>query len=278
MLTEVAVTQGYLERLELDVEKPGAVIGTELQMGPARVFAELGDQPYRALWRRALVVGVVAQEAAPGGVLAPIELTREARQWTAQSDLGAAELDIPTSPYSGLVVVADGLSRIGSVRKEITAVGYSTSAPENLIASVQRYLRVVEIVLTAVGAIALVIAALGISNALLAAVRERRREIGVLKAIGARDRDVLRVFLVEASMHGFAGGVAGCIAGYLVARAVGAVVNGYLTAEGLLGIEMSLSPVVWVGAIGGSTLLAVVAGATPALRAAHLPAREAVGE
>ena len=276
-LTEIAVTQGYLERLGLDVDKPEVVLGSELEMGPARVFSELGDQPYRALWRRAGIVGVVAQEAAPGQVLAPIELTRMAAQWTAQSDEGAS-LDIPTSPYSGLVVVADGLNRIGKVREQITAVGYSTSAPENLIASVQRYLRVVEIVLSAVGAIALVIASLGISNALLAAVRERRREIGVLKAIGARDRDVLRIFLMEASMHGFIGGAIGSVAGYIVARSVGAVVNGYLASEGLLGVEMRISAAVWLGGIAGSTLLALVAGATPALRAARLPAREAIGE
>ena len=79
-------------------------------------------------------------------------------------------------------MVANGLGSVSAVRARITAVGYSTSAPENLIASVQRYLHVVEIVLSGIGAIALVIASLGISNALLAAVRERRREIGVLKA------------------------------------------------------------------------------------------------
>ena len=57
------------------------------------------------------------------------------------------------------------------------------------------------------------VAALGITNAMLAAVRERRREIGVLKAIGARDRDVYRIFLVEAAVLGFVGGVLGTVAG-----------------------------------------------------------------
>ncbi len=272
---EIAVTQGYLQRLGLNLNRPEAVIGTELEMGPARVFESLGEQPYRALWRRALIVGVVAQEAAPGQVLTSIEHTRMAQSWTQQSD-DNGEIDIPTSPYSGLVVVADGLDRIGAVRHQITAIGYSTSAPENLIASVQRYLRVVEIVLTAIGVIALVIAAMGIANAMLAAIRERRREIGVLKAIGARDRDVLRVFLVEAGVIGLVGGAIGTVAGWLVARAVGGVVNGYLTQQGLLGITIGLSIPVIAGGIAGSTLLALAAGVVPALKAARLPAREAV--
>jgi ABC-type antimicrobial peptide transport system permease subunit len=141
---------------------------------------------------------------------------------------------------------------------------------------VQRYLRVVEIVLGAIGAIALVIASLGIANALLAAVRERRREIGVLKAIGARDRDVQRVFLFEAGVLGLIGGIIGTAGGYGTALGVSAVVNRYLTAQGLVGVKLGLPVLVLTGAVCGSTLLALVAGAMPARRAARLPAREAM--
>src|SRR5207253_6977462 len=134
-----------------------------------------------------------------------------------------------------------------------TDIGYSTSAPENLVATVQRYVRVVQIVLSGIGAIALVIASLGIGNALLAAVRERRREIGVLKAIGARDRDVLRVFLLEAAALGCIGGVLGTALGVAIARIVGAVVNGYLTSQGLAGTRIVVAPLVIAARIGGTT-------------------------
>ena len=180
------------------------------------------------------------------------------------------------SPYSDLLVVARGLADIDAVRRQITAIGYSTSAPENLIASVLRYLRVVEIVLAGIGLIALIIATLGVADALLAAIRERRREIGILKALGARDRDVLRVFAFEAAMVGLIGGVVGTVAGWAVARAVAAVVNGYLTGQGLSGVGLDVNVLFVAGGIAGSVLLSLAAGTMPALRAARLSAREAV--
>jgi ABC-type antimicrobial peptide transport system permease subunit len=274
-LTEVAVTQGYLERIGLTRRQADAVVGTEMGLGAPRVYQGGGRPRFRARWVRATVVGVVAQEAAPGQLLGSIEASREARGWTAAGG-SAGRLEVPTSPYSGLFVVARGLDRVSSVRAEITDVGYSTSAPENLIASVQRYLRVVEIVLGAIGLIALVIASLGITNALLASVRERRREIGVLKAIGARDRDVLRVFLLDASVLGFVGGLLGTAGGFGAALGVSAVVNRYLAAQGLARVELGLPVPILVASVVGSTLLALAAGALPARRAARLPARVAM--
>jgi ABC-type antimicrobial peptide transport system permease subunit len=138
--------------------------------------------------------------------------------------------------------------------------------------------RVVEIVLGGIGLIALLIAALGITNAMLAAVRERRREIGVLKAIGARDRDVRRVFLLEAGTLGFLGGIVGSVFGFLIARVLAGVVNNYLAHEHLEAVRFGLPIGLLGGAVVGATLLALVAGTIPAQRAAGLPARQAMGD
>ncbi|HWH34519.1 MAG TPA: ABC transporter permease [Acidimicrobiales bacterium] len=275
--TELAVTQGYLERLGLERTEAAEVLGTEVVWGAGRLFPE-GERSFvRGRWVRAQVVGVVAQEAATGSFLVPLAQTQAAREWTRSGPDGGAFLELASSPYSGLFVVAQGIDNVSRVRSQITAIGYSTSAPENLIATVRRYLHVVEIVLSAVGGIGLVIAALGITNALLAAVRERRREIGVLKAIGARDRDVLSIFLIEAATLGLVGGVLGTTLGWLVARGVGGVVNGYLAAQGLAGVQLGIPVVVVAGGVFGSALLSLLGGTLPALRAARLPAREAVG-
>jgi hypothetical protein len=273
---EVAVTQGYLSRMGLTRRHAAAVVGTEVVFGAPRVF-ETGDRPrLRSMWTRAVVVGVVAQEAAPGQLLVPLERSLAAREWTRAGGDGGGRLEIPTTEYSGLFVVARGLDRVNEVRSRITDLGYSTSAPENLVASVQRYLRVVEIVLAGIGLIALVIASLGITNAMLAAVRERRREIGVLKAIGARDRDVARVFLLEAAVLGLLGGLLGTVSGWLAALAMSRVVNRYLAAQGLVGVELGFPLLILAGGVLGSTVLALMAGTLPARRASRLPAREAM--
>jgi ABC-type antimicrobial peptide transport system permease subunit len=277
-VTEVAVGLDYLDKLHLDVKHPEVVLGTEVELGAPQV-APQGDIRVRARWTRAVITGVVAQQVGDGTFLASLQLTRAMRAWQLGGvDGGAFGLPLPATEYSGVVVVADSLDDVHTVRAEITTLGYSSSAPEHLVASVQRYLHVVDIVLGSIGLIALTIAALGIANALLAAVRERRREIGVLKAIGARDRDVLRWFLAEALFSGVVGGMLGTAAGLGAVAATGAVVNGYLVDQGLAGIDLGGIPVVTaVVGVGGSALLALLAAAWPALRAARLPAREAVG-
>ncbi len=281
-LDEVAVTEGYLERLGLSRLQATRVVGTTVVVAsPRLVDSPDGDRGrYQGRWTKLAVVGVVAQDAGDGQFLTTTAVVDQARAWAESGqDHGrflAQDANGVLSPYAGVFVVARGLDNVAKVRLEITAVGYSTSAPENLIASVRRYLRVVEIVLSAVGVIALLVAALGISNAMLAAVRERRREIGVLKAIGARDRDVYRTFLLEAATLGFIGGALGAVFGWLIALAVGEVVNRYLAQQRLAGVHLSLPWPLVVGVLAGSTIVALAAGTWPAARAARMSAREAV--
>jgi hypothetical protein len=276
--SEVAVTQGYLDRMKLDADQPQQVLGTRLMMGAPQVYRQFdGELDYRGRWVLLRVVGVVAQDAAVGEFVVPIEQTRADREWALGGISDGDRFELPTSEYSGLVVVADSLEDVHGLRAAIDELGYATSAPEQLVANVRRYLHVVDIVLGGIALIALIIASLGITNALLAAVRERRREIGVLKAIGARDRDVLRWLLIEAAFIGTAGGALGTAVGIALAVAVGHVVNGYLAQQGLEGVRVATPGIVVAGGIVGAAALAVVAGTFPAHRAARLPAREALG-
>ena len=274
-LTEVAVGSSYLDHLHLQPSQAASVVGTEVELATPRQ-EPAGPIRFHGRWTRATIVGVVAQQVADGDFIVPMRQTELARQWALS---GAPDPDFPllASQYTGLVVVATSLDEVHTVRAEITRLGYATSAPEHLVATVQRYLHVVDIVLGGIGSVALLIAALNIATTLLAAVHERRREIGVLKAIGARDRDVLSWFLTEALVVGAAGGLVGSVAGVGVAWVLGLGVNDYLVAQGLGGVDLTtISPSIVLLGVVGASLVALTAAGVPALLAARVPAREAV--
>jgi putative ABC transport system permease protein len=276
-MTEIAATPDFLSRIGIDTQHAGAIVGTDVTLGAPRDFNSPVGRRTRARWTRAQIVGVVSQDAGPGLVVSSLEFARSAQAWTAAGTLADPAAPV-ASPYTALFVVAHGLNRVTAVRTEINTVGYSTSAPESLITQVQRYVHVVEIVLAGIGLIGLAIAALGISNAMLAAIRERRREIGVLKAVGATDRDVRRVFLVEAGTLGFVGGLIGTVTGLVAARVLATVVNRYLSSEGLQTVHLGVPVVLLTLVVVGATLLALAAGTLPAIRAARMPARQAIGD
>ena len=284
-MTEVAVTEGYLERVGLDRARAVKVLGTELELGtPSYTISSrpgvVGPSGAFGRWTRATVVGVVAQDAGPGNLLVPILIIHgEADKLVPIQQADAAWAFAQGGPphFAALMVEARTLANVSAVRERIGELGFATIASETLLTNVVRYVHVVEIVLSGIGLIALVIAALGIGNAMLAAVRERRREIGVLKAIGARDRDILRVFWMEAAFVGLIGGAAGTLGGWGAAKVVSAVVNRYLTSQGLAGAPVIFPLALAIGGVVGSMLLAVAAGALPALHASRLPAVEAMG-
>ena len=273
-LNEVAITESYLDHSGMSVQ---TALRTQVEVAEPQAFQSQNGLQFRARWIRAEIVGVVSQQVGSGAFLVPIEQAQLAQAWARTGVDGGDAFPLPDSKYTGLIVVASSLDDVHAARQLITNLGYANTAPEHLVASVLRYLRVVDIVLAGIGAIALGIAGLGVANALVAAVRERRREIGVLKAIGARDRDILRWFLLEAFTVGLVGGLIGTLAGLLIALWVGVSVNTYLMEQGLQSIQFG--DVSWplIGtAILGTSLLAIAAGIVPALQAARLSPKEAV--
>jgi putative ABC transport system permease protein len=124
---------------------------------------------------------------------------------------------------------------------------------------------VVSIFLAAIASIGLLVASIGIMNIMLVSVTERTREIGVRKAVGAKRRDILLQFLIEAAALSLVGGGAGIVFGWLLSVAISLIA----TLSGFP-LQASLSPVHVGIAFGVSVVIGLVSGIYPAMRAARL--------
>ncbi len=164
------------------------------------------------------------------------------------------------------VSVTETILRINAalVRQGVSMTPVSTQA---LADNVQRTLGMVKTVLASIAAISLLVGAVGMMNTMYTAVLERTREIGVLKSIGAKDRQVLGIFLIDSGLMGLTGGILGLLIG------VGLSFAGTSALGRLLGVT-SFSPafVPWllVGVVGFSFLLGSLAGAWPAWHASRI--------
>jgi len=125
--------------------------------------------------------------------------------------------------------------------------------------------------LFAIGMIAIVVASLGIINTMVMSILERYKEIGIAKAVGARDSDVKKIFLFEAGTIGFLGGIFGLALGWAVSILINQVVNYFLARQGIPYVNYFSFP--WwlcLGAIAFSVLVSLVAGIYPTMRAARV--------
>jgi len=127
-------------------------------------------------------------------------------------------------------------------------------------------LAVVEFVIIGIAAISLVVGGLGIMNSVYTSVIERTREIGVMKAIGARNSDIMMIFLIEAGLLGLVGGLLGIAAGLVASKAV----EWYALQMDINLLKVTLQPMLIIGALSFSFFIGVISGVVPARNAAKM--------
>jgi putative ABC transport system permease protein len=179
--------------------------------------------------------------------------------------------------YASLTVRAKSPSQVEKIESAIKDMGFSTFSLLDATRNLRIFFTIFDSLLGIFGSLALAVSTLGIVNTLVMAILERRREIGVLKALGAADRDVKQLFFAEAGVMGLMGGIFGVGMGWLIGRAVTFGTNVYLRRQDLPPAHVFSMPL-WliVGGIVFSVVVSLVAGLYPASRAARLNPVEAL--
>ncbi len=173
--------------------------------------------------------------------------------------------------YMSLTVRVKSPSLVDATEGKIKELGFGAFSLLDASKSLRIFFSVFDLLLGIFGSLALAVATLGIINTLVMAILERRREIGVLKALGAADSDVKQLFFVEAGVMGLAGGGFGVWFGWMIGAVLTFATNVYLKRQDLPGVEIFAVPW-WLisGAIGFAVLVSLIAGLYPASRAAKL--------
>jgi putative ABC transport system permease protein len=179
--------------------------------------------------------------------------------------------------YDSLIAKVDKASNAASAAKQIKTLGVGAADAESSIKSQLSIFNIVGLVLGAIGGISLVVAAVGVINTMIMAILERTREIGVMRAVGAKRGTVSRLFTIEASMLGFLGGVLGVGVGYGLTRIANIFINKQLSSNSIK-IRNIIGLPIWLilTVIAITTVIGMVAGLYPARRAAKLDPVEAL--
>lgn len=213
------------------------------------------------------------------------KLVREAQRAnkSGQREMGYYVPDLEQG-YERVMVKVRNINDVDKVQEQIKNMGFGTYSLSDIRKSYQKQAGTTQAILGGIGAISLLVAALGISNTMVMSIYERTREIGIMKVLGCLIRDIKRLFLFEAGMIGLLGGITGIVLSYgasFLLNYFGGNFMGnlgyYMGMYGEEKVKISIIPI-WLAlaSIGFATVIGLVCGLYPARRAMKLSALEAI--
>ncbi len=210
-------------------------------------------------------------------VFLPIQDVIDLNEWVT-----GEPTDPDTFTYSQILVIATSRETASSVSQAVRDLGFNAGGMGDFLNQINSFFMTMRLVLGGVGGVALLVAAFGVANTMTMAILERTREIGLMKAVGATDRDVLTIFLIEAGLVGLIGGLSGLGIAYLIQNLINEAVRNMPQGGGggivFLPLDVSqiggqlviIPPELALFALALATLVGISAGLYPALRAARM--------
>jgi ABC-type lipoprotein release transport system permease subunit len=174
--------------------------------------------------------------------------------------------------YQMAVVRVSDPNVLTDVQKRLDELGFSSFSVVNQLKELRTVFLILNSALGLLGGISLLVASFGIANTMIMSILERTREIGIMKAIGAEDREIKLIFFVEAGLIGLSGGVLGSLAAWAIAAVANRVAYRFiLKPQGVAYVDFfALPPYLWLGAILFAVAIAILAALYPAARAARI--------
>ncbi len=264
---EVVLTDG--EAVALGFASPAEAVGTQVSFVASSgsiVPTFTGNQVSRPASLTLLVVGIVSNNYMPSGAsggLAPYGVMRT--YWSSLAGPNGWK----GSEYTSITLLADSGLAVEGLRQRVEALGFQSQTFGDQFRNFEDLLGKLRVALLGLAIVALLLACLGIANTMYTAVLERTKEIGVLKALGARSRDVLLLFIAEALCIGLAGGIVGAVVAAGLGRLGNEAVDRLTQSVTGTGFDVFRTDVsIVLVAILLAALLSTVSGLLPALRAA----------
>jgi putative ABC transport system permease protein len=207
-------------------------------------------------------------------ILLPVDLMRQIPDVRSAAALGSLRrgLGPGRASYAEALVRVRRHADVAPVDKAIQAMGFHTRTLLSRLEEMRTFFIFVDVLLAAVGAVALLVAGLGIINTLLISVLERTQEIGICKAIGASDGDLVVLFLTEAGIIGLLGSLGGLALGRGICWLLEVAINAYAHTQGVTAHLAVFAFPFWLlaSAVAFTAAISVLAGVYPALRAARV--------
>jgi putative ABC transport system permease protein len=247
---------------ELRVAVLGATTAEDLGLDASAVGTDItiGGIPFQ-------VAGILQAKGGTGmdnpddEILIPVSTMK--RYFTGSSSSGVRSIGVSVSTATQMTAVKAAITATLEDRHTIAASAsddFTVADQTQLLSTATSVYGLLTVLLAGVASISLVVGGIGIMNIMLVSVRERTREIGIRKAVGARSRDILLQFLIEALVLSLLGGLIGIVVGLAASAVIGA----------LAGWGFVFNPLTLVAATGFSLVVGVVFGVWPARQAAGL--------